>query len=178
MDASTSATLREWLSLSGVTDDEVQSVVHTTLCELVKQRFDALRADTLLEADGCADLLERLVQHSMWRQMLCELREEHTDSRLLQALQLNTPAVCGVELNNSSAVGGSATTSCGAADQLAQFTAALGQQLHGVIHHEHGAQERLHTLCAASEVHMFCAHVILQSELFHESGYAASVVCA
>lgn len=76
--------LAEMLVTSGMTIDEVQSVIEDHLKELVIKSFDPKMADTIFKDEsGTPEWLTELIEHPVWRSLIYKLAEAYPDCLML-----------------------------------------------------------------------------------------------
>jgi negative elongation factor C/D len=76
--------LAEWLIISGLSVDQVQLNVENHLKNLIMKHFDAKKADMIFNLEGGAPTwLTDMISHSIWREMLYKLAEEHPNCLML-----------------------------------------------------------------------------------------------
>jgi negative elongation factor C/D len=76
--------LADWLIVTGVPVEQVQQIVENHLKNLIMKHFDPKKADTIFNFE-CAtpSWLTDMIEHSVWREMLYKLAEEHPNCVML-----------------------------------------------------------------------------------------------
>ena len=76
--------LAEWLIISGVSVDDVKYMVENQLRNLIMKYFDPKKADNIFNLEGgVPEWLTEMIKHSIWRQMLYKLAEDHPNCLML-----------------------------------------------------------------------------------------------
>ena len=76
--------LAEWLIISGIPVQDVQLMVENHLRNLIMKHFDPKKADNIFNLEGVVPAwMTEMIEHSIWRQMLYKLAEDHPNCLML-----------------------------------------------------------------------------------------------